>query len=104
MGDIADLERRLARAEPQRRRNSVSRYTAEREAALADASTSALRRARLTAAGGEGMSQRALAILAGVSRDSLSRAERGEGKISDATYRRLAAALDVGIETIRPRP
>ena len=105
---VADLERRLARAagggqpEPQRRRNAVSRYASEREAALASPDTSALRRARLSAAGGAGMSMRALAILAGVSRDSVSRAERGDGRVSDATWRRLATALGRDIEDVRP--
>lgn len=102
MSDLADLERRLARAEPANRRNSLSRFEAEREAALAAPDTSALRRARLTAAGGEGMSMRALSVLAGVSRDSISRAELGSGRVSDATWRRLAAALGRPIETIRP--
>ncbi len=101
---LADLERRIraAQPEPQRRRNSLSRYAAEREAALASPDTTPLRRARLSAAGGEGMSMRALAILAGVSRDALSRAERGDARVSDATWRRLATALGRPVEELRP--
>jgi len=105
---VADLERRLRAAqpaghqpEPQRRRNAVARYAAEREAALASPDLTPLRRARLTA-GGAGMSMRALAILAGVSRDSVSRAERGDGRVSDATWRRLATALGRPIDELRP--
>lgn len=60
---------------------------------------SPLRRARLEA----NMSQRALAILASVSRDALSRAEGGDARVSLATWRRIAAALGVSVESVRPR-
>ena len=108
---LADLERRLATAERaaeprraaagsegHRRRVSVARFAQERDRALADPSTSALKRARLEA----NMSQRALSILAGCSRDTLSRSERSDPRVSLATWRRLATALNVPIDTIRP--
>jgi DNA-binding XRE family transcriptional regulator len=107
---IGDLERRLRAAEAaaprratagsdgHRRRVAVSRFESERARALADPSTSRLCRARYE----RGMSQRALSILAGCSRDALSRAERGDPRVSLATWRRLATALQVPIDTIRP--
>jgi transcriptional regulator with XRE-family HTH domain len=66
---------------------------------MADPQASALRRARMEA----NMSQRALSILAGCSRDAVSRAERGDDRVSLATWRRLAAALGCDdVSEIRP--
>jgi transcriptional regulator with XRE-family HTH domain len=48
------------------------------------------------------VSQRALSILAGCSRDAVSRAERGDERVSLATWRRLAAALDCDVAEIKP--
>ena len=100
---LAHLERRLAAAErrhseTRRRRNAVARFEQERAAALADPTTTNLRRLRLTKDGG--MSQRALSILAGVSRDAISRAERDPSAVSAATLRRLASALKVSVSEI----
>ena len=66
---------------------------------------SALRRARglsVRALARPGVSHPTLLRLEGVSRDALSRAERSDGRVSDATWRRLATALAVPVETIRP--
>lgn len=112
MADLAALERRLAPpepqrpaprpGEPQRRRNAVARFEQERARSLADPTTSALKMMRLTADGGRGMSQASLAILAGCSRDAVSRAERGDPRTSAATLRRLASALGVSVASLRP--
>lgn len=103
----AHLERRLAAAErrhseTRRRRNAVARFEQEKLAALADPSITPLKRLRLTHDGG-GMSQRALSILAGVSRDAISRAERDPSAVSAATLRRLAKALKVSVSEINAR-
>lgn len=63
----------------------------------------ALRRARglsVRALARSGVSHPTLLRLEGVSRDALSHAERSDGRVSDATWRRLALAVPV--ETIRP--
>lgn len=107
MTDLAHLERRIAAAErrhgeARRRRNAVARFEQERTAALADPTITPLKRLRLTHDGG--MSQRALAILAGISRDAVSRAERDPSAVSAATLRRLASALRVSVSEIDARP
>lgn len=86
--------------EAHRRRIAASRFEAQRERDLRG-QPSTLRRARLTAEGGRGMSQQALAVLAGCSRDAVSRAERRDPAVSTATLRRLCAVLDVPLGDAR---
>jgi hypothetical protein len=64
----------------------VSRYAQERAAALADPNLTPLKRARLTAGDGSGMTAQALSLLSNVSRDTISRGERGD-RVSPATLR-----------------
>lgn len=98
---IGDLERRLAvaevspvrQAEPHRRRNAVARFQGERDRALA-AGCSNLKAARLHYGGG-GISAQALAILSGISRETLRKAEADPASVSRATLRRLATTLGV---------
>jgi ribosome-binding protein aMBF1 (putative translation factor) len=108
MSGLGQLERRLsaaerkpprrAQSEPHRRRNSVARFERERTAALADPNCSPLKRARLTFEGA-GISTQALAILAGTSRETIRKAERGD-RVSQATLRRLATALKVSTASL----
>lgn len=103
---LHDLERRLddaqrRRREQSRRKVSVARFEQERTAALQDPSLSPVRRARLTANGGRGMSQRALAVCAGVSRDVVSRAETDPESVSLPSLRHLAAALGVSVAELQ---
>jgi DNA-binding XRE family transcriptional regulator len=112
MSALADLERRLSNAQRQRReratahsethrrRNAVARFEQERAAALADPDCTQLKRARLTFEGA-GISAQALAIMAGVSRYTIRKAERGD-HVSPATLRRLATALNVRVADIAP--
>jgi DNA-binding XRE family transcriptional regulator len=107
MSTLAHLERRLNAAERKprrhseahRRRNAVVRFEQEREAALRDPRCTPLKRARLTYEGA-GIGTQALAILTGLSRETIRRAERGE-RVSAPTLRRLAAALDVRVADIQ---
>lgn len=107
MTSLTDLERRLraatpaapAQSEPHRRRNSVARFEADRDRALADPATTPLKRARLTFEG-DGISTRALSILSGVSRESIRKAERDPGSVSTSTLRRLAATLRVSLREV----
>ena len=108
MGSLSDLERRVSAAAPRvqrqpdahRRRIAVRRFEQDRARALADPDCSAVRRARLTAAGG--MTVAALAALSGVSRDTIRRAEQNDPRVSDAVWRRLASALGVRVKDVRP--
>jgi len=103
---LADLERRLATAERAHapaagqptlnRRNALARFAQEKAAALADPECSTVKRLRYEA----DMSASALAIMAGVSRDTLSRAERG-GNVSPASLRRIARALGVSVAALK---
>lgn len=118
--NLHELERRIRAAQPQepevfidaaedggvrvpgvktqtdahRRANAVARFEQDRDRALADPATTALKRARLTFEGA-GISAAALAVLSGVSRQTIVRAERDPASVSAATLRRLAAALHV---------
>ena len=83
-----------------RTRIAAARFDAQRQRELRG-QPSALRRARLTTDGGRGMSQQALAVLAGCSRDAVSRAERRDPAVSVATLRRLCAVLDVPLSEAR---
>lgn len=85
-----------------RRRNAVSRFEGERDRALADPSTSPLKRARLTFEGA-GISAQALAILSGISRQTINKAERDPSSVSKSTLRRLAATLHVAPGDIAPQ-
>jgi DNA-binding XRE family transcriptional regulator len=78
---------------------SSGRYAAARDAALSDPATSAVKPARLTY-GGQGMTQPALCLMAGVSKDTLWRAERDPSSVSAAVLRRLARALNVPYDDI----
>jgi transcriptional regulator with XRE-family HTH domain len=106
MSAIAELERRLAsvaqlppsQTEVHRRRNSVARFEQERAAALNDPRCTPLKRARLTFEDA-GIGTQALAIMSGLSRETIRRAERGD-RVSPATRRRLAAALNVSVADI----
>lgn len=110
MADLARLERRLRAAEPlpaparqpepQRRRTAVATFTAERDRALADPVTSALKRARLTY-DGAGISTQALSILSGISRETLRKAEQDPSSVSVSSLRRLAATLRVSVRDVR---
>lgn len=80
--------------EVHRRRIALTRFNGERARALA-ADPSPLKRARLTANGGAGMTATALAGLSGVSRQTIVKAERDPGSVSRGTLRRLAATLRV---------
>lgn len=99
-----DLERRIRRATPRdvhRRRIAVAEYRRRRAAALADPNCSKLTAARY----GAEMTSSALAIVAGVSRDTVRRAEAAtaeDNRLSAAVWRRLATALGCRIEDIRP--
>ncbi len=98
---LHELERRIARATPRdvaRRRNQVTRYRQERARALADPSCSRLKACRY----GQEMTASALAVMAGCSRDTVRRAEAGDDRISDAVWRRLANALGVRVEDVKP--
>jgi DNA-binding XRE family transcriptional regulator len=108
---IGELERRLMAAQPpaepgraaagteaHHRRVAVARMAQERARTMADPDASPLRRARMRA----NASQRALSILAGCSRDAVSRAERGDDRVSLATWRRLATALGCDVAEIKP--
>ncbi len=77
-----------------RRRIAVARFQQARARALAS-DPSPLKRARLTADGGAGMTAAALAGLSGVSRQTITKAEREPGSVSRGTLRRLAATLRV---------
>lgn len=81
-------------AEAHRRRNAVARFEQDRDRALADPATSALKRARLTFEGA-GISAQALSIMSGISRQTITRAERDPDSVSTSTLRRLAATLHV---------
>jgi DNA-binding XRE family transcriptional regulator len=71
-----------------------------KRAALAG-DVSALKRARLTALDGAGMTSAALAALADLSRETVRRAEAG-APISTRTRRRLAAALGRDLADLWP--
>src|SRR3954470_7355396 len=108
MSVVADLERRLAavarsprqQTQTHRRRYVVARFEQERAAALRDPHCTRLKRARLTFEGA-GIGTQALAILSGLSRETIRRAERGD-QVSPATLRRLASALNVSVADIKP--
>lgn len=103
---LHDLERRTVRAERRlsdthRRRVAVARFEQGKSAALADPQTNRVKYLRLTADGGRGMSQRALAVCANVSRDVVSRAESNPSSVSLPSLRRLAAALGVSVADLQ---
>lgn len=81
-----------------RRRTAVARFEGERQRALA-AGPSPLRVARLNYRGA-GISTEALAILSGISRETIRKAERDPSSVSRASLRRLAAALKVSVRAI----
>lgn len=85
-------------SEPVRRRTAVARFEGERERALA-AAPSALRNARLSYRGA-GISTQALAIISGVSRETIRKAESNPNNVSAASMRRLAWALAVPVDDI----
>lgn len=89
-------------AEVHHRRISTARFQQEREKAATDRSTTPLRWARLNAEGGRGMTQQALAVLSGCSRDAVVRAEKGDPRTSPATLRRLCAVLGISVSEARP--
>jgi DNA-binding XRE family transcriptional regulator len=86
--------------EPQRRRAAVARFEYERGRALAG-QPSALKAARLNYRGA-GISTQALAILSGISRETIRQAERDPSSVSAASLRRLAGSLGVPVRRIAP--
>jgi DNA-binding XRE family transcriptional regulator len=87
--------------EVHRRRIAVARFQRERARALA-ADPSPLKRARLMADDGAGMTAAALAGMSGVSRQTITKAERCPGSVSRGTLRRLAATLRVDPRAVGP--
>ena len=106
MESLGPLETRMAAAAPpqrqgqpdaHRRRIAVARFRQEAARALAT-DPPALKRARLEVP----MTQAALCALAGVSRDTLRRAEGGDSRVSPRTWHRLAVTLGVRAKDITP--
>jgi hypothetical protein len=108
---LADLTRRLAaverptgrrtavqHSEAHQRRVAAARFEADRRRALSGDITP-LKRARLTADGGRGMTVAALSILADVSEFTIAAGERGR-PLSPRIRRKLARALDCPPEDI----
>lgn len=87
----------MTQSEPVRRRTAVARFEHERTRALAS-KPSVLKLARLNYRGA-GITTAALAILSGVSRETIRKAESDPSSVSAATLRRLAGSLGVSIAT-----
>lgn len=92
---------RAEQTEVHRRRNAVTRFRQERDRALADPATTALKRARLTFNGG-GMTTAALAALSGVSRETIRKAEADPRSVSRGVLRRLCTTLKVTVREVAP--
>lgn len=89
-----------SQSEPQRRRTAVARFEHERARALT-AECSALKLARLHYRDA-GISAQGLAVLSGISRETIRKAEQDPGSVSAASLRRLAGTLGVAYGDIAP--